>query len=191
VLTYTHSAHSFYLKSITLNQHACLSAPHSDFGYCWCGLHALTFAHSPLPAFHCSQPAAPAHGSLNTCSGKTKGGVSCDFSCAVGYTVTGASNYCVASSGWQLPMQTCRYTGMPCSLPASQLPMNATGVGSCGNVASGSNCTIACASGFFATPSTRLCSDGSLQATAQSCRGNPCAAMTGSTLKKEQIARVA
>jgi hypothetical protein len=147
----------------------------------------------------CNQPASPAGGGLGTCVGTTPAGGACDFTCNVGYTLqpsgdaglNGISNYCHPSIGNWGPLQTCKTTGFPCSLSVSELPKNATSVGTCGAVASGSSCSISCANGFYPVPSQRLCSSGSLSTRAQICRGNPCPAMTGSAFRDRVCCGVA
>jgi hypothetical protein len=70
-----------------------------------------------------------------------------------------------------LPLQTCVWTGSPCSMPVADLPQNSTGVGTCDNVVSGGTCSIACATGLVPYPAARTCTDGVFDTTAQSCKG--------------------
>jgi hypothetical protein len=104
--------------------------------------------------------AAPSNGSLGTCSPALASGGSCEVACNSGYTVVGSRTAC--SFGALVDTQTCAANA--CTVTA---PANGT-LGNCpSTLPSGTQCQVACDSGFTLVGSVTSCTAGSL--TAQTC----------------------
>ncbi|HEY3821388.1 MAG TPA: hypothetical protein VGL81_29680 [Polyangiaceae bacterium] len=118
---------------------------------------------------------APSNGTLGTCQVSLASGTSCQVACNSGFQVSGAATSCV--NGTLTSTQTCGSDS--CTVTA---PSNGT-LGTCpGSLASGTNCQLACNTGFQLTGAATSCAYGDL--TAQTCGADSCTvtAPTNATL---------
>eukprot|EP00940_MAST-03C_sp_MAST-3C-sp2_P001036 g1036.t1 len=123
-----------------------------------------------------SSLAAPANGSLGTCTGTLGGyGQTCSFACNSGFTV---SSTITCTNGTLVPsaLPTCDANCSASVIAAVSVPGNAT-TGTCNvSLASGESCAYECASGFLLSGSS-YCADGvfSSNATCSRCVNCTCA----------------
>ena len=92
--------------------------------------------------FTCSQPTIPLNGTLGTCTTSMNEGTSCQFTCNIGYQLTGSATVCL---GGNLIQQTCISSTSYCIMNA---PLNGQLTGCPSLLSSGSSCIATCNSGY-------------------------------------------